>query len=253
MKKKINRIINLFGYSLVKLNKINKLLNSDISIEDINFINEFKNNEKEKILELLKISKSQQFQDILALYANNFTKNGFYVEIGVGDGFQNSNTYILENDFNWKGILVEPSKQYHKSLAKRKGLLEKKLVYKSDNEQFQFYQNGQLSTIEKYINSDHHSARRKKDTIYSVDSISIETLLKKYNAPKMINYISIDTEGSEFDIIENFNFNMYDIKFVTIEHNFNDENRKKIRNLMKKFGYKIFFEKHSLMDDFFIK
>ena len=128
MKKLINNIINLFGYSIVKLERVNDLLNSNkLSIEDINFINEFEKQKQDIILELLKKSRSQQFQDVVALYVNNFVMNGYYVEIGVGDGFQNSNSYILEKDYNWSGILVEPSKQFHRKLNKRRGYLEKKI------------------------------------------------------------------------------------------------------------------------------
>ena len=226
MKKLINNIINLFGYSFIKLERVNDLLNSNkLSIEDINFVNDFEKQKQDLILELLKKSRSQQFQDVVALYLNNFVRNGYYVEIGVGDGFQNSNSYILERDYNWNGILVEPSKQFHKKLSKRKGYLEKKLIYDVNDRSFEFYQSGLLSTIEKYLDGDQHSSNRLRSVSYPIKSMTLETLLKKYNSPKVINYISIDTEGSEFDIIKNFNFNLYDIKFVTIEHNFNKQKR----------------------------
>ena len=83
-----------------------------------------------------------------------------------------------------------------------------------------FYQSGLLSTIKKYLDTDQHSSNRSRNISYPIKSMTLEMLLKKYNAPKVINYISIDTEGSEFDIIKKFNFNLYDIKFVTIETQF---------------------------------
>ena len=44
----------------------------------------------------------------------NFKKNGFFVEFGAGNGEKFSNTFLLEKNFNWNGILAEPCKSFHK-------------------------------------------------------------------------------------------------------------------------------------------
>lgn len=77
-------------------------------------------------------------------------------------------------------------------------------------------------------------------------------MLKKYNAPKKIEYLSIDTEGSEFEILNNFNFNEYEFKIITCEHNFN-KNREKINNLLSKNGYIRKYVGFSDYDDWYIK
>ena len=53
-----------------------------------------------------------------------------------------------------------------------------------------------------------------------VETISLNDLLDFYNAPKLIDYISIDTEGSELDIIQNFDFKKRTINIISIEHNY---------------------------------
>ena len=53
-----------------------------------------------------------------------------------------------------------------------------------------------------------------KDFIKYNFSISLEDLLEKYNAPYVIDFLSIDTEGSEFEILNGFNFKKYKIKFM---------------------------------------
>ena len=68
-------------------------------------------------------SKSQIFQDAFVLYFLELKKNGFFLEIGAGDGLNISNTYVLEKSFNWKGIVCDPLPTWHKSLEKNKSLL----------------------------------------------------------------------------------------------------------------------------------
>jgi len=75
--------------------------------------------------------------------------------------------------------------------------------------------------------------------------------LKKYNAPKEIDYLSVDTEGSELDILSAFDFNEYRFNCITIEHNFT-ENREKLKLLLEQNGYKRIFEHLSKWDDWYI-
>lgn len=74
-------------------------------------------------------------------------------------------------------------------------------------------------------------------------------LLKKYNAPKIIDYISIDTEGSEFDILNSFNFKKYRFRIITCEV---FSNKKKIHNLLSKNGYTQIFSDLSGFDNWYI-
>ena len=84
-----------------------------------------------------------------------------------------------------------------------------------------------------------------------VNTISLIALLKKYNAPKEIDYLSVDTEGSELDILSAFDFNEYRFNCITIEHNFT-ENREKLKFLLEQNGYKRVFEHLSKWDDWYI-
>jgi hypothetical protein len=77
-------------------------------------------------------------------------------------------------------------------------------------------------------------------------------MLKKYNAPKQIDYLSIDTEGSEFEILNSFNFDLYDIKIITCEHNYTPM-RKKIYSLLTKNGYDRKYSEYSQFDDWYVK
>ena len=70
--------------------------------------------------------------------------------------------------------------------------------------------------------------------------------------PKKIDYMSIDTEGSEFEILNSFDFNEYDIKVITCEHNYT-EMREKIYALLSKNGYIRKHSEYSMFDDWYVK
>ena len=77
-------------------------------------------------------------------------------------------------------------------------------------------------------------------------------MLDEYKAPNLIDYMSIDTEGSEFDIIKNFDFSKRKINIISIEHNYHSKNRKNIYKKLISEGYKRVFEDLSRFDDWYI-
>jgi hypothetical protein len=205
---------------------------------------------------LLNHSKAQLRQDLFVLSETNFKKNGFYVEFGATNGFDLSNTYILEKQFGWKGILAEPAKVWRASIEiNRPGsFIETKCVWAESDLTLQFNETRQpeLSTVNIFSQIDGHFNERKSGDYYDVLSISLNDLLKKYNAPRYIDYLSIDTEGSEFEILSTFNFNEYTFGVITCEHNFTS-NREKINDLLVKNGYKRKYESVSGFDDWYVK
>jgi hypothetical protein len=190
-------------------------------------------------------SKSQIFQDLFVYFFSNYKKKGTFIEIGGGDGSYLSNTYILEKKFGWKGIICEPDNRFHSKIrAKRKCFLETKPVSNYSNKKIYFYFKG---LYDSYGSSVYNASAKE------LKSISLNNLIKKYQLGKDIDYISIDTEGSELDIIKNFNFNKHNVKIFTIEHNFNKNIRKNIYKIFKKNNYERIFKYISYMDDWYIK
>jgi len=108
------------------------------------------------------------------------------------------------------------------------------------------------STIDSYTKSDLHWRRRGSGQKYSVETISLYDLLNKYNAPKTIDYLSIDTEGSEFDILNSFDFDKYEFRVITCEHNFT-RRRREIFSLLTAKGYARQLAHISLFDDWYVR
>lgn len=153
-------------------------------------------------------SYSQANQDIWALEYLEYPKNGFFLDIGAMDGITSSNTYLMEKELGWDGICVECHPLHLAQIEKhRKCLIVKKALYSSDgtlNFQFsnsallpgQFASNGTL-----------------------VQTISFKSLIEKYNVPNIIDYVSLDIEGAEYEALTSFPFETHVIKTMTIEHN----------------------------------
>ena len=76
-------------------------------------------------------------------------------------------------------------------------------------------------------------------------------MLDKYSAPHLIDYLSIDTEGSEYKILAAHDFSSYIFKVITCEHN-HTPSRQKIHELLTGKGYTRKFEDVSKFDDWYI-
>ena len=76
-------------------------------------------------------------------------------------------------------------------------------------------------------------------------------ILEEAEAPFHIDYLSIDTEGNEYDILKSVNLNQYTFGVIDVEHNYEDVKRSNIRSLLESNGYT--FYKENRWDDRYIK
>lgn len=204
---------------------------------------------------LIQKSKSQIGQDLFALVNNNFKSSGYFVEFGATDGLGLSNTYLLEKEFHWSGILAEPAKIWHESLRKNRNCnISDLCVWNKSGAELIFTEvtdETELSTISNFEHSDSHGFSRGNTNKYSVKTVTLQDLLDKFDAPKIIDFLSIDTEGSEFEILEKFDFNSYSFNVICVEHNFT-EIREKIYALLTANGYVRTLENVSAWDDWYL-
>ena len=191
------------------------------------------------------MSYSQLGQDLFIIKLFSHKKRGFFVEIGVGNGTSLSNTYLLEKKYKWKGLLCEANPQSHESIINNRNCqLEKKIIYKTSGDflKFRICKAAEMSGISEILNTSmnpHHEIIEKETEI---ETISLHDAFINANIPKTIDYISLDTEGSEFEILSTFPFEEYKIKTWSIEHNKElrtdgAEYFEKLKNLMESKKY----------------
>lgn len=200
-------------------------------------------------------SFSQIKQDVFALFVNGISPN-YFVEFGACDGVDTSNSFILEKIYKWNGILAEPAKYWQESLKNNRScFIEEKCVAEKSNLSMEFWETRGakgVSGLAKYAELDSHGHNRANDhDSYSVETISLDDLLDKYNAPENIGYISIDTEGSELSILQSYSFSRT-FNCITVEHNYNS-NREEIDSLIESKGYVNVLQDLSQFDSWFIK
>lgn len=184
-------------------------------------------------------------------------REGYFIDIGAHDGTSSNNTYLLERDYGWSGVCVEPNpfppltRVFTKLQARRSCMCVHAAVFSSDGEvDFQVNQRHDCSGI---VDASFHGQAidegenlQEKPTIIKVKSITPTTLFKFCNCSNIIDYISIDTEGSEYEILRVFPFNDYKVSLFQVEHNAQTERdidiqkRDNIRNLLTKHSYRLF-------------
>ena len=250
MRNLINKILKRFNIGITRFSVLEGLKSYEKDVEKILCLPRL---EQLKLLEMKDKSKSQLKQDLIVLLETKFKKNGFFVEFGATNGLIFSNTHLLETEFNWQGILAEPAKVWHSDLKNNRVCnIEFNCVWRDSSSVLEFNEavEAELSTIAKYKNSGWASKNRQGGGVYHVKTISLIDLLVKFNAPKIIDYLSIDTEGSEYEILSHFDFDSYRFRVITCEHNYS-ENRKKIYDLLTSKGYNRKYVGLSKWDDWY--
>ncbi len=201
-------------------------------------------------------SHAQLFQDLLVMFLLKGKRDGFFVEFGATNGRDLSNTATLEEHWGWRGILAEPARCWHAALrTNRKAAIDTRCVWSQTGAQLEFKETdiAELSTLSDLTERDFNKGSRAKGTTYTVDTVSLNDLLKTHNAPREIDFLSIDTEGSELQILRAFDFAEYDIKIVTVEHNFVEPSRQELFKLLGGQGFTRVFESLSNFDDWYVK
>jgi FkbM family methyltransferase len=199
------------------------------------------------------MSYSQLGQDIEVLKVFNHKKNGFFIEVGALDGIHLSNTYILEKNYDWKGICIEPVPSKYIELCRNRNCnLSDKAVYHTSNMVVNFdvcNLGEQISGISDHIDCHRDKVDQDKTTIQKT-TITLTDLLKEFNAPTYIDYMSLDTEGSELEILKGFDFSKYIIGLIDVEHNYIEPRRTQLRDLLTSNGYH--YKRENLWDDSYI-
>jgi FkbM family methyltransferase len=144
-------------------------------------------------------------------------KNGFYVEIGAYDGVSKNSTKILEAN-GWDGACIEAHPERFKKLEQNRncrcingavwnntGIVDFALMPEKKRGW-----DGIVKTL----------ADRAKHYLLYAEIIEIKSYTwKDLNLPLNINYLQIDVEGAELEILKHIDFKKYNIDYICLEDN----------------------------------
>jgi FkbM family methyltransferase len=210
--------------------------------------------EIEKFFEQDQVTYSQLKQDLFALYHKQ-DEPGFFVEFGSLDGVDTSNTYILEKYHGWHGILAEPLPRFYDELHRNRAcVIDHRCVFSHSGDVVQFGEVEDFPAVSTLIShKDQQSMwkeKRQTNKIHDVVTVSLDDLLDEHNAPAVIDYLSIDTEGSEFTILSTHSFKR-PFNTISVEYANADE-RHKLYNLLTYHKYIRVHAKLSQWEDWYV-
>jgi FkbM family methyltransferase len=168
-------------------------------------------------------------------------RNGFFVELGANDGVNQSNTLYFERNKNWKGLLIEPYLPNYlkciKNRSKKNYFFCNACVSFNYKKAFVKLIYNNLMTIPVGVESD----LRNQDYvgngqfIFGAPATTLNKLLKKSNAPKKIDFLSLDVEGGEIEVLKGINHNIFRFKLICVEA----RNINKIKKYLNSFNYEL--------------
>lgn len=222
------------------------------SPSDLRLLRELRSADTLRLLDILPRSTSQIRQDLFVISALAFKTAGYFVEFGAADGVKTSNTFMLERDFGWTGLLLEPARVWQQSLRRhRAARIDTRCVWSESGRRLDFVEREKAGTSGLRGDRDDTSGLDNQSTTYTVETVSLLDALRDHDAPARIDYLSVDTEGSEFEILDAFDFATHRFSVITCEHNFGSQ-RDDIFKLLKNHGYRRVHESISQFDDWYI-
>jgi FkbM family methyltransferase len=198
-------------------------------------------------------AQGQLLQDIFAVLANAGKRNGTFVEVGVGTGQYLSNTYLMETELDWTGVLVEPNRSSHESIkACRKAHLDTRAATSSSGQTLEFEEVVGSGEFSRLVGAKGHRLDDYQIERYEVNTATLNEVFEDKGMPREIDFMSVDTEGSELDVLRGIDFNTYSFTALAIEHNYDKAKLAAIRALLERHGYLQVFQDISNFDAWFV-
>jgi FkbM family methyltransferase len=181
-------------------------------------------------------SQPQTRQDIAVAEYFAYKRGGYFVDVGAYDGVHFSNTLALERDLGWAGICIEPLPHAFAGLKGERRAICLQIAAYSQRGEVEFVDSDQISGLGRHL--DRWEPETRGRPRYMVKTDTLANILDEHHAPAFIEYLSIDTEGSELEVLYGIDFARWRFGYITIEHNFVEPRRGLMRKYLEARGYK---------------
>lgn len=204
-----------------------------------------------KVIEFEGTTQSQLFQDLFALHATLQKRNGYFVEVGVADGVAHSNTLLLEAKQGWSGLLVEPNFALWENIRKSRSATLVQCAASDSKGELVFHRvaTAELSFVGNNAPNDHLHRRVLDSRVVPINTL--DQILTEHQAPEGLDYLSIDVEGHELEVLGGFDVERWRPRAITIEYNYDADRADAIRSRLP--GYRQTMSSLSGCDLWFVR
>jgi hypothetical protein len=184
--------------------------------------------EKEGIQPLSDLTlHAQANQDWIVASLLDCKRDGYFIDLAANDALDLSNTLALENILGWTGLCIEANPQYLPGLMRRRCTVMSAVVGFPTDLMVQFNLRGVLGGI-----VGEHFDNKATSNAVSMRLVSFRHLLSVVKPPPVIDYFSLDVEGAESMVMEDFPWSEVRFRVLTIERPGED-----LKALLKDNGY----------------
>lgn len=261
MRSCLRRIFSIFNLGLVKRPDLNHLHQTQIAhqclVNKLGFYLELRDHAQQNLDKssfevlnqpnLLLESKSENGQDLFALFSNKYKRGGTFLEFGAYDGVTFSNTFLLERLLNWSGVLLDPIPRHFEEMKLNRNCISIHAAITASKKEFVKILESPASNLSKPV-----SKRSITDKTHKVLAFTLSEIIDKYFPTKSLDFLSIDVEGEDLEILATIDFSKYEINSICVEHN-SRIGPDGLLKYMEKSGYALVGNEYSGNDFWFIR
>lgn len=197
-------------------------------------------------MQKIRNSYSQAGEDIIIDQVLGNKKSGFYIDVGAYDPNRFNNTERFYKR-GWTGINIEPNINYFKKLQQqRKRDVNLNLGVSNKATKLDFYKffPDTLSTFSKERAIKYKTQGFKFIGKTRVQTIKLSDVFKKYIKDRSVDFLSVDTEGFELEVLKSNDWKAGFPKIICIESSKYEPSAKKVEEFLLREGYKKYYSGH---------
>ena len=189
--------------------------------------------------------QAQHGEDMILWNFFERKESGFFIEIGAFDGVQSSNTYAFEK-LGWKGILIEADPDKYKECIINRP--ESKVVHaavggpdaKGTITFHQVVSSEKWGGTLSFLQADERQIERCNRLGTTINEIEVpyHSFNDIFNGSDLppIDFITIDVEGGELDVLKGLDINNYRLRVIVVENN-NRHKHNQVDDYLKRYNY----------------
>jgi len=196
---------------------------------------------------------SQGNQDVNVIEFYNRKTRGYYVDVGAYDGYKKSNTFLLNGHFGWKGVCVEANPAtYDKLVTMRPNAICVNAFIHDESDRdvkFDIYEDDYMCGINDEICLKRSDKSAGYKQTVDLKTLSLMDLLRGCRSPVFIEYLSLNVDGIEADILDKFDFTKYEFGLIDVA-NYDTKKRWVVRSLLERNGYVFLRDNKGICDSY---